>query len=145
MQNVTDNGKKMALTILTGQKIDGRRENDRIETMADVYQREQSVHILYQENQTKTHIRITGKTVHIHRLGALSGDLWFVEGAERDTRYETPYGRMMLTLDTHRIDWDEKKRRLYIRYNVLTDGALVSMNEITIEIKERKQYEKSGQ
>ena len=78
------------------------------------------------------------------RINPATGPV-FVEGAERDTRYETPYGRMMLTLDTHRIDWDEKKRRLYIRYNVLTDGALVSMNEITIEIKERKQYEKSGQ
>ena len=144
MQNSTGS-KPVALTILTGQKIDGRRESDRIEIAGDVYLKENSVHIIYKESNTKTHIRISGQTVHVHRLGELSGDLWFVEGDERDTRYETPYGRMTLTLDTHRIDWDAKKLRLYIRYNILTEGQLVSMNEMTIEMKERNEHEKPGQ
>lgn len=128
--------KKVSVLLETSQKIDGEREQSRIEAEGALYVKEGSTHILYEENGTKTHVRITGNTAHIHRLGELSGDLWFVEGDRRDTRYETPYGRMILTIDTHKMDWDAKAMRLYIRYNVLTEDQLVSMNEMTIKMKE---------
>lgn len=128
--------KKIKLTIFTEQKLGEQRECDQIEAQGELYLKEGSTHLLYQEGNTKTHIRISGDTVHVHRLGELSGDLWFVEGDERDTRYETPYGRMLLTIKTHRIRWDAKTMILNIRYNILTDGELVSMNEMTIKMKE---------
>ncbi len=134
-------GKPVTILLETSQKVDGQREQEQIETTGVLYQKEDSVHILYEEQKTKTHVRISGKTAHVHRLGELSGDLWFVEGDRRDTRYETPYGRMILTLDTHRLDWDAKQMRLYIRYNILTEDQLVSMNEMTIKMKERKEDE----
>lgn len=142
MQN-TSESKKVALVLSTSQKVDGQYDTDRMEAVGELYFKTDSVHLLYQENNTKTHIRISGKTVHVHRLGELSGDLWFVEGDERDTRYETPYGRMMLTLKTHKIEWDAKKLRLHIRYNILSDEQLLSMNEMTIEMKERNEHEES--
>ncbi len=137
MQNLSEN-KKVTLVLTTGQKVDGQHETDRMEAQGELFIKEESVHLIYSENNTKTHIRISGKTVHVHRLGELSGDLWFVEGDVRDTRYETPYGRMILTIDTHKIEWDVKKLRLYIRYNILTEEQLISMNEMTIQMKERK-------
>ena len=135
--------KKVTLILLTSPKVDGQYDTDRLETAAELYLKEDKVHILYTENGTKTHIRIDGKTVHVHRLGELSGDLWFVEGDERDTRYETPYGRMLLTLDTHKVEWDAKKLKLHIRYNIKSDEQILSMNEMTIEMREEN--EKSGQ
>ena len=131
--------KKVDLILESSQKVDGEKEQSKIETQGTLYTKEGSTHILYEENGTKTHIRISGETVHIHRLGALSGDLWFVLGDRRDTRYETPYGRMILTLDTHKLEWDAKKMRLYIRYNLLVEDQLASMNEMTITMKERKE------
>lgn len=135
--------KKVAVMLTTSQKIGTQRETERLELVGELFEKENSTHLLYDEDKTKTHIRISGDTVHVHRLGELSGDLWFVAGDERDTRYETPYGRMMLTLKTHKIDWDAKKLRLYIRYNILTDGQLISMNEMTVEMKERNEDEES--
>ncbi|MBQ8894479.1 MAG: DUF1934 domain-containing protein [Clostridia bacterium] len=135
--------KKVDVVLLTSQKIDGQYDTDRMETVGEFFEKENSCHLLYQENNVKTHIRISGDTVHVHRLGELSGDLWFVKGDERDTRYETPYGRMLLTLDTHKLEWDAKRLRLHIRYNILSEGQLLSMNEMTIEMKERKEHEKS--
>ncbi len=135
--------KSVTLVLTTSQKVDGQYDIDRLETPAELYTKGDKVHILYTENGTKTHIRIDGKCVHVHRLGELSGDLWFVEGDERDTRYETPYGRMLLTLVTHKVEWDPKKMRLFIRYNIKSEDQLLSMNEMTIEM--RKENEKSGQ
>ncbi len=131
--------KKVSITIQTEQKLGDQREIEQSNVCGDLYFKEESTHLLYQEGNIKTHIRISGDTVHVHRLGDLSGDLWFVEGDERDTRYETPYGRMMLTVKTHRIRWDVKTLTLNIRYNILTDGQVVSMNEMSIKMKEIKE------
>lgn len=133
----TSESKKVDILLESSQKVDGEKEQTKTETQGTLYVKEGSTHILYEENGTKTHIRISGETAHIHRLGELSGDLWFVEGDRRDTRYETPYGRMILTLDTHKLEWDAKKMRLYIRYNLLVEDQLASMNEMTITMKER--------
>lgn len=131
--------KKVDLILESSQKVDGEKEQSKIETQGTLYVKDGSTHIIYEENGTKTHIRISGDTAHIHRLGELSGDLWYVLGDRRDTRYETPYGRMILTLDTHKLEWDAKKMRLYIRYNLLVEDQLASMNEMTITMKERKE------
>ncbi len=128
--------KKVKLVLATSQKVDGQYDTDQLEAEGTLYSKEDAVHLIYEENNTKTHIRINGKTVHVHRLGELSGDLWFVEGDERDTRYETPYGRMVLTIVTHKIEWDAKKMRLFIRYNIMSAEQLLSMNEMTIEMRE---------
>ena len=128
--------KKVTLVLSTSQKVDKQYDTDRMEAVGDLYFKEDSVHLIYNENNTKTHIRISGDMVHVHRLGELSGDLWFVEGDERDTRYETPYGRMILTIETHKIEWDAKKMRLFIRYNIKSGDQLLSMNEMTIEMRE---------
>lgn len=138
MQQPTGN-KKVLVVLTTSQKVDGQYDTDRMETAGDLFFKEDSVHLIYNEANTKTHIRISGQTVHVHRLGELSGDLWFVEGDERDTRYETPYGRMVLTVDTHKLNWDPKKLRLQIRYNILSNGDLLSMNEMTIEMREKNE------
>lgn len=130
--------KTVTVVLTTSQKVGDQREQDCMELQGELFEKENSTHLLYTENNTKTHVRISGDTVHVHRLGELSGDLWFVDGDERDTRYETPYGRMMLTIKTHKIEWDAKRMRLYIRYNILTDGQLISMNEMTVEMKEKK-------
>ncbi len=140
----TSESKKVDLLLISSQKVEGEREQSQTQAQGTLYVKEGSTHILYEENGTKTHIRISGDTAHIHRLGELSGDLWFVRGDRRDTRYETPYGRMILTLDTHKLEWDPKKMRLYIRYNLLVEDQLASMNEMTITMKERNDNEESG-
>ncbi|MBQ7936120.1 MAG: DUF1934 domain-containing protein [Clostridia bacterium] len=128
--------KTVFITMITTQKVEDHRETQKAELEGTLWVKEGAVHLIYEEGGSKTHLRIQDKLVHIHRLGELSGNLWFVEGEERDTRYETPYGRMMLTIHTHRIRWDAKKLNLAIRYNILVEGQLASMNEMTIEMKE---------
>ncbi len=128
--------KTVSVFMTTSQKVGEERDTQTAELCGRLWFKENSVHLIYEEEKTKTHLRIGDKLVHIHRLGELSGDLWFAEGEERDTRYETPYGRMILTIHTHRIRWDQKNLTLAIRYNILVEGQLASMNEMTIQMKE---------
>lgn len=128
--------KTVSVRMTTSQKVGDERDTQTAELRGQLWLKENSVHLIYEEEKTKTHLRIGDKLVHIHRLGELSGDLWFAEGEERDTRYETPYGRMILTIHTHRIRWDQKKLTLAIRYNIMIEGQLASMNEMTIQMKE---------
>lgn len=128
--------KTVSVFMTTTQKVGDERDTQTAELQGQLWFKENSVHLIYEEEKTKTHLRIGDKLVHIHRLGELSGDLWFAEGEERDTRYETPYGRMVLTIHTHRIRWDQKNLTLAIRYNILVEGQLASMNEMTIQMKE---------
>ena len=131
--------KTVSIRMTTAQKVGEERDTQTAELSGQLWFKENSVHLIYEESNAKTHLRISDKLVHIHRLGELSGDLWFAEGEERDTRYETPYGRMILTIRTHRIQWEPKELKLYLRYNVLAEGQLVSMNEMTIQMKEVKE------
>ncbi len=130
--------KTVSILLTTSQKVEGERETQTASMEGTLWLKEGAVHLIYEEQGTKTHLRIGDKLVHIHRLGELSGDLWFVDGEERDTRYDTPYGTMLLTIHTHRIRWDREKLYLNIRYNILVEGQRVSMNEMTIEMKEIK-------
>ncbi len=131
--------KPATLTLETSQKADGEKDSQKAVLRGSLWEKGETVHLIYEENGVKTHLRIREGLVHIHRLGELSGDLWFAEGEERDTRYETPYGRMMLTVHTHRIRWDRKRLSLSIRYNLLTEGQLLSMNEMMLEIREEQE------
>ena len=128
--------KRVYLTLSTSQKVGEERDRQESRMEGTLWQKGETAHLIYEEQGEKTHLRIQKELVHIHRLGQLSGDLWFVEGEERDTRYETPYGTMMLTVHTHRIRWDEKS--LFIRYNLLSEGQLLSMNEMMLEIREEE-------
>ncbi len=121
----------------TVQRAGDQKEKQSLKASGNFYLKDGSAHLIYEEeNSLKTHIRISDELVHIHRFGELSGDLWFVEGEQRDTRYETPYGRMMLTVETEKLRWDLRQMKLYLRYRLLAEEELISKNEITINIKE---------
>lgn len=138
MQQVSA-GKAVTVQLETVQNVQGRTERESFTYTGELYNKEGTVHLIYKETENQTaHIRIDGTLAHIHRFGELSGDLWFVKGEQRDTRYETPYGRMILTVDTALLRWDPVGRRLEIHYRLLAGEELLSKNEIIMKIKERE-------
>ena len=129
--------KSVKITMQTVQKAEGQVDRQSHSYEGKYYQKDQSYHLIYQEGEGRTaHLRISPGEVHVHRLGDLSGDLWFVAGDERDTRYETPYGRMILTVDTKKLNWDENTRRLEIAYRLLAEEQLLSENEMIITMED---------
>lgn len=129
--------KPVRITLQTVQRAEGQVERQSHTYEGKYYQKDQSHHLIYQEAEgRRAHLRISAGEVHVHRLGDLSGDLWFIEGDERDARYETPYGRMILTVDTKKLRWEENTRRLEVAYRLLAGEQLLSENEMIITMED---------
>ena len=134
---------KVKVLMETTQRADGQTDRQSLTYEGTFYQKDQSAHLIYKEEGSTAHIRIGEGEVHVHRLGSLSGDLWFVRGDERDSRYETPYGRMILTVATDSLDWNPLKKQLLIRYRLLAGDQLLSENEMMIKMEDIEENEKS--
>lgn len=130
---------KVKILMKTVQCADGQIERQELCYEGAFYQKDKSTHLIYKEEGSTTHIRIGEGEVHVHRLGNLSGDLWFVLGDERDTRYETPYGRMVLTVATDGMEWQSLEKILSIRYRLMAEGQLLSENEMTIKLEDMEE------
>lgn len=130
------NEQKVRVVMNTLQRADGQTDRQTLTYEGRYYQKDQSAHLIYKEEQSTAHIRIGQGEVHVHRLGSLSGDLWFVAGDQRDTRYETPYGRMILTVDTTDLQWNSEEKLLSIRYRLMMEEQILSENEMTIKMED---------
>lgn len=130
---------KVKILMQTVQRAEGKADRQSLTYEGTYYQKDQSAHLIYKEEGSTAHIRIGEGEVHVHRLGSLSGDLWFVLGDERDTRYETPYGRMILTVATDRLDWSPLEKRLFISYRLMAGEQLLSENEMTIKMEDMEE------
>ena len=98
----------------------------------------------YQESEltglegTRTSVMVMPNQVVVDRDGMLTGRMVFREGIRDSFPYDTPYGQMMLGIDTRRIrhNFDENGGDVEIDY--VTDFAhtLVSKNKFRISVKE---------
>ncbi len=142
MPQVSDK-KQVWLEIRSSQQLGRQQEQDLLKVDGCYYLKAQTAHLLYREEGGQiTHLRIQPDLVHIHRLGSLAGDLWFKLGDTRETRYDTPMGALLITVQTHEMSW-LPGRQLYLHYALLSEGQLLSENQLTITIRERKSNEQS--
>jgi len=75
--------------------------------------------------------------VTLRRGDGLSGDMIFSEKQKHHFLYDTPFGSIMLGIDTHRItnDMRDDGGNLEIRYDIEVDNVSVSQNLFKINIK----------
>ena len=84
----------------------------------------------YQESEltglegTTTTFHITPERITLHREGTLNSEMIFQEGQKHFSLYETPYGGLMLGVNTHRAkaDFGEDGGNLSIRYALEVDS-----------------------
>ena len=74
--------------------------------------------------------------VVLRRGGGLSGDMIFSEDQKHHFLYDTPFGSIMLGIDTHSIKKDmyDDGGSLEIRYDIEVDNVSVSQNLFKINI-----------
>ncbi|MCL2248218.1 MAG: DUF1934 domain-containing protein [Oscillospiraceae bacterium] len=73
----------------------------------------------------------------LRRGDGLAGDMIFEEEEKHHFLYDTPYGAIMMGIDTHSITKDIGKDggNLEIRYDIEVDNVAVSQNLFKINIK----------
>jgi len=79
--------------------------------------------------------------VTLSRGGGLSGDMIFAENQKHHFLYATPYGSIMLGIDTHSIkqNMSDDGGSLEIRYDIEVDNISVSKNLFEINIRSFQQ------
>jgi len=79
--------------------------------------------------------------VVMRRGGGISGDMIFSERQKHNFLYETPFGSIMMGIDTHSIkkNMRDDGGSLEIRYDIEVDNISVSQNLFMIEIKSYSQ------
>lgn len=87
---------------------------------------------------TTTTFRIAPDRITLRREGTLNSDMIFQEGQKHVSLYETPYGGLMLGVNTHRAkaDLGTAGGRLSIRYALEVDSQPIGENSFEIQVTE---------
>ena len=97
--------------------------NDPIEMMTTgaYYLRNGKHYILYDElsedNEiVKNVIKIGPKSVELTRKGGQSSHMVFEEGKENLSYYDTPFGSLLMGVNTSNIDWIEEEEQMHLNF-----------------------------
>lgn len=88
-------------------------------------------------NGMLTTFNVEPDRVILQRGGGFSGDMIFSEKQKHHFLYDTPFGSIMMGIDTHSIknDMSDNGGSLEIRYDIEVDNVSVSHNLFKIDIR----------
>ena len=109
---------------------EGQEDVMELVTQGILRQEEGELSLTYLESEltglegTTTTFHITPERITLHREGTLNSEMIFQEGQKHFSLYETPYGGLMLGVNTHRAkaDFGEDGGNLSIRYALEVDS-----------------------
>lgn len=137
-----------AVIKIVGTQNFGTESQDTIELVTDgSYEfHDGRVEIRYSESEltglegTETALYISPEEVRMERWGTMTSSTVFREGERNDYLYETPYGKMILGMDTRKIfaHFDETGGNMIIDYVMDMDHALSGRNQFQINVRERE-------
>lgn len=137
--------KNVMLTI-SGLHSGAEQDNGSVETAvaAEYFNKNGTHYLLYEEKEegfeqvSKNRIKFRDNMLELTRQGLLRTCMIFEEGKKHMTSYQTPYGQMILGIDTKklRIEEQEKSIRVVAEYVLEADGEYLSDSRIEINITE---------
>ena len=137
--------KDVWISISNRQSDSPSEENTLIFDTAGHYFFDDGVGVLsYQESEltglagTRTSVMIMPNQVVVDRDGMLTGRMVFREGTRDSFPYNTPYGQMMLGIDTRKIRHNFNENGGDVEIDYVTDLAhtFVARNKFRISVKE---------
>ena len=102
-------------------------------------------YILYEEavegfrEKIKSQIRVDDGGVEIIKRGVNNVHMDFRPGKKHLASYQTPYGPLLLGMQTHAVQIDEREDRLDVRleYDLEVEGERLSACSLTMEVTPR--------
>lgn len=119
----------------------GTEEPIELMTTGDYYLKNGKHYIMYDEltddsQVVKNRLKISPKIVEVTKRGASSSHMVFERGKENLTYYDTPFGSLLLGINTSKIDLEEKEdsMALHIDYGLSINSDHVSDCSIDVSI-----------
>ena len=140
------------LLTLLGVQFDQREEDsDKIEmvTVGDYYKKNDRHYVVYEEvtegfeRATKNRLKFGGQMVELTRHGMVNVHMVFQENKKNLSNYNTPFGQILVGIDTKRITIDEKEDNIVVDVDYALDINYEFLSDCHIKIDIRSK-ENSG-
>ena len=134
---------KEVLINISGLQMDVDPENPiEMVTPGAYYLKNGKHYILYDElsednEVTKNVLKIGPNSVELTRKGPQGSHMIFEEGKENLSYYDTPFGSLLMGVNTSNIDWmeEEEQMRLQVDYDLSVNSDHVSKCKIDVNIR----------
>lgn len=140
--------KKDVLLTINGKHKERGADWDGVEVMTTgtLYEKDQALYLIYDEvmgereediNHNRIKIEQDPLMVTITKSGAVASVMSFAKDVKEKSSYETPYGSLLMEIDTKEIHFENEDDRMYlrIRYDLEMNYEPLSESDISIEAK----------
>lgn len=143
---------KKVMINISGLQLDVSSEEPiELMTTGDYYLKNGKHYILYDEltddsQIVKNRLKISPKVVEVTKKGAGSSHMVFERGKENLTYYDTPFGSLLLGINTSKIDLKEKEDSmdLHIDYGLSINSDHISDCSIDVSISSKNTEGQDG-
>ncbi len=134
---------KEVLLTLQGLQFDQREENaDKIETVTvgDYYKKNDRHYVIYEEvtegfeQPTKNRLKFSDHMVELTRNGLVNVHMIFQENKKNLSNYNTPFGQILVGIDTKRITIDEREENIVVDVDYALDINYEFLSDCHIKI-----------
>lgn len=144
---------KEVLITIQGLQFDAEvqtdEELDKIESIypGEYYNRSGAHYIMYEElmeeekTPIKNMIKLREKEFTLTKKGIINVQMVFTEGKKTMTSYVTPFGNIMIALDTSRVavEENENELKIHIDYGLEANYQYIADCHITVSVAARKE------
>ncbi len=143
---------KEVLLTLQGLQFDQREEDaDKIEmvTVGDYFKKNDRHYVVYEEvtegfeQSTKNRLKFSDHMVELTRNGLVNVHMVFQENKKNMSNYNTPFGQILVGIDTKRISIEEKEDNIVVDVDYALDINYEFLSDCHIKIDIRSK-ENSG-
>ena len=128
---------------LQGLQFDQREEDaDKIETVTvgDYYKKNGKHYVIYEEvtegfeQTTKNRLKFSENMVELSRSGLINMHMVFQENKKNLSNYNTPFGQILIGIDTKKIRIDEKENSIVVDVDYSLDVNYEFLSDCHIKI-----------
>lgn len=140
----TDGKRKVLISIVNHQSDGGNQERTETVYPGKAYEKDGCLFVFYEEidedngKVTRASMRIRRCQVDIRKRGEINTQMIFIPGEVTQTEYRTPYGAMLLNVDTSLVNVAPENWGLQVElgYRLNFGGSMTMMNRMKIEIRD---------
>ena len=134
---------KEVLLTLQGLQFDQREvDSDKIEmvTVGDYFKKNDRHYVVYEEitegfeRPTKNRLKFSDHMVELTRNGLVNVHMVFQENKKNMSNYNTPFGQILVGIDTKRINIDEKEDNIVVDVDYALDINYEFLSDCHIKI-----------
>ena len=135
--------KNVCITIKSTQTVDQDKDSTELFTFGAMERTENGFRLYYDESEatgfagSSVTLEVTDEMVTMTRSGKAISSLFIEKGKKHHCHYGTEYGEMLLGISASRIvnNMTEDGGDMYFKYTIDVNSALVSENEIYLNVK----------